>query len=164
MHRTANKNTQTGRWILPATCLLFIIITAVSSAQASDDAVKTAVENLINAQKDSWNSGDLDGFMSAYLNSKDICYTSAGVEVWGYNALHERYQKKYGDKKDTMGKLAFRDLKVTELSPKSALAVGHWHLDRVSAAPMDGTFSLVLLKGKAGWKIIHDHTSLLEKK
>ena len=147
---------------------------AVASKNATDAptrSVSTAatkaqseIEQTIHQQKESWNRGDLDGFMSAYLNSKDICYTSAGVEVWGYDALRERYQKKYGSNKDTMGKLDFRDLKITELSPKSALAVGHWHLDRKDASPMDGTFSLVLLKKNNAWKIIHDHTSLLSEK
>lgn len=150
-----------GRWIIPATSSLFLLALPLLASQAD---LKTELEQTINKQKDCWNKGDLDGFMSVYLNSKDICFTSSGVEVWGYDALRERYQKKYGANKDTMGKLDFRDLRITELSPKSALVIGHWHLERNSGAPMAGTFSLVLVKAKGEWKIIHDHSSLLSEK
>ena len=204
MQSLVNRTKKTGRRIIPATCLLLLLLVQHLCADAADGSTtnqaaskklpdnlrkndaeaasnnaaeaptqsssagstksQTEIEQTIHQQKECWNKGDLDGFMSAYLNSKDICYTSAGIEVWGYEALRERYQKKYGSNKDTMGKLDFRDLKITELSPKSALAVGHWHLDRKDAASMDGSFSLVLLKKNNAWKIIHDHTSLFSEK
>jgi beta-aspartyl-peptidase (threonine type) len=97
--------------------------------------------------------------MSSYLRSPDTSYTAGGSEVWGYDALRERYQKHYGSSKETMGQLKFDILKVLDLGPRNALCIGHWHLERKGQPDLDGTFSLVFVRTDDGWKIVHDHTS-----
>lgn len=147
---------------LPLLCMLALGCSSAAVAKEDSDAGK-AVTEILNMQKDAWNKGDLDQFMSGYLHSPDISFTSGGKEVWGYDALKERYQKRYGQSKDTMGQLKFTDLKTFELGPKNELVIGHWHLDLASSS-LDGVFSLIFVKAKDGWKIFHDHTSLAEKK
>ncbi len=135
-------------------------MSALSEPPGSD--VKEAILSLLQAQNAAWNKGDLDAFMTGYLKSPDLSYTSGGKEVWGYDALRDRYQKKYGDSRGTMGTLSFSDTRVFELGGENALCIGHWHLVREKQSNLDGTFSLVLVHTKAGWKILHDHTSLLK--
>jgi ketosteroid isomerase-like protein len=141
----------------------FSLIERADSAPASA-AMKKGVEDVLSRQCDAWNRGDLDEFMTGYLDSEDTSFTSGGTEVWGYKALRDRYQKKYGDNKQTMGKLKFSDLKTIELGPKNALVIGHWHLDPENPPAIDGVFSLVFARTKEGWKVVHDHTSVLVKK
>lgn len=153
--------------IFPTTYLLILLLlpivfyspTAVTAAEVN---AKESIISLLQMQNDAWNNGDLEKFMTGYLNSPELSFTSDGKEVWGYEALKERYQKRYGDNRDSMGKLSFSNIKVTTLGKTNALAVGHWHLVREnSSEKLDGTFSIVLVRTeKWGWKILHDHTSI----
>jgi hypothetical protein len=60
-----------------------------------------------------------------------------------------------------MGALTFSDLEITILSKDAALVLGRWHLKRANDDP-HGTFSLLFRKTKAGWRIVHDHSSRRE--
>lgn len=126
--------------------------------------MKDDVTSVLTRQMEAWNRGDLDDFMTGYLKSPDISYTSGGTVVWGYEALQRRYINVYGDNKKAMGRLRFSDLKISELGKANALCIGRWHLERTSQPVLDGVYSLVLTRTKDGWKIIHDHTSVDQKK
>ncbi len=126
----------------------------------ADSKVSKAITELLKKQADAWNRGDIDGFMSGYLNSPDTTYSSAGNLVWGYEHIKDRYLKKYGDKRESMGKLAFSELKFFELGDKNALTLGRWQLEMPENKGLSGAFSLVFTRTKTGWKIMHDHSSL----
>jgi ketosteroid isomerase-like protein len=136
-----------------------MLTVGVSADQSSDTAATRGVTEAMNASADAWNRGDLDGFMTGYLNSPKTSYISGCTEVWGYQALRDRYEKRFGSNHESMGKLTFSDLKIFDLGKSHALCIGHWHLERASASPSGGVYSLVLVKTKVGWKVIHDHTS-----
>ena len=61
--------------------------------------------------------------------------------------------------KDKMGKLAFEDLSVDVLSPDAAAVRGEFVLVRGGKTDR-GRFTLIVRKLPAGWKIVHDHTSV----
>jgi hypothetical protein len=46
---------------------------------------------------------------------------------------------------------------------KRALLLGQWHLHRGSG-DIGGVFSLVLQRLPEGWRIVHNHTSLVKTK
>lgn len=130
-------------------------------------AVTTPTETIsavLESQREAWNRGDLDGFMSAYSDSPDISYICEGKEVRGYAPLRDRYVKRYGTARDTMGFLSFTNLKVCELGPQNALCTGNWQVLLKNERTVEGMFSLVLTQTSKGWKIIHDHTSSLPAK
>jgi ketosteroid isomerase-like protein len=133
-----------------------------SSAKTS--SADEGVHRLLQTQSDAWNRGDLDQFLTGYLRSDQTSFVSGGTEVRGYEALHDRYQKKYGNSRQTMGKLSFSDLKVQELGRNNALCIGHWLLERTDKTTIGGIFSLVFARTKSGWKIMHDHTSVVDSK
>ncbi len=144
--------------------LLFVGICPTLSKSSHVDNT-ASVKSVLDLQADAWNKGDLVTFMTGYLDSADTSYTSGGEEVWGYDAIHDRYVKKYGTTGGDMGKLSFSNLRIVEINKGSAFCVGHFHL--VKADPTgnaDGVFSLVLKQTGAGWKIIHDHTTASPKK
>lgn len=110
-----------------------------------------------------WNRGDLDGFLQDYLPSEDLTFTSGGRILRGYEALKERYQKSYGQTRESMGQLSFSDVEVWRLGEDRALVLGRWKVDRQmggSSTTSDGVFSLIMIKSGDSWKIFHDHTSL----
>lgn len=162
-------NVRNLKWCALLWCCLLssFCIGVTSPAKAADASSKEAVTSLLQVQNDAWNKGDLDTFMTGYLNAPDLSYTSSGKEVWGYEALRDRYQTRYGKSKASMGKLSFSDIRVFDLGAANALAIGHWHLMREGqgegqSEKLDGTFSLVLVRTDKGWKILHDHTSALK--
>lgn len=128
-----------------------------------DPSNNPQVEDTLRAQADAWNAGDLDLFMTYYVKSPDITFVSADGEMKGYEALEARYRKKYGNSKETMGKLSFSDLQVKLLGEFNALCVGHWLVERPDHSKLQGMFSLILTKTNRSWKIIHDHTSLFSE-
>lgn len=141
--------------------LYFVIVSSLSATSKTKDASpQDGVKDLLTMQSEAWNNGDLDKFLTGYVNSNEISYVSSESEVWGYEALRQRYVKKYGESRDTMGELSFSDLKVQSLGAENALCIGHWHLKREGKDTLNGIFSLVLVKTKSGWKILHDHTSV----
>ena len=153
---------QGGRLALLTALTILILSGFATTAESKAEAPNTqkAIETVLTKQCDAWNKGDLDEFMKGYLHSEKTSYTSGGTEVWGYDALHDRYQKKYGQSPETMGKLKFSELKVFPLGAKNALVIGHWHLDPQKPPAVDGVFSLVFVKTNDGWKVMHDHTSV----
>ena len=146
-----------------AVAFLIFCLPAYSQSSGSK-AGEEGVAAALKMQSDAWNRGDLDAFMTGYLHSPDTSYASGGTEVWGYEALRARYQKKYGTSRESMGTLSFSDLKTIMLGKQHALCIGHFHLERKDEKPIDGIFSLVLVSTKDGWKIMHDHSSISPEK
>lgn len=144
--------------------LLIALITAPVPAQAQTSAtakretkVASAVRAVIDAQKDAWNRGDVEGYMAGYARSADITFVSGDSFTRGWQTVHDRYRKNY-DTREKMGTLTFSDLDVTVLSPDAAMVLGRWHLQRAKDEP-HGRFTLIFRRMNQGWRIVHDHTS-----
>jgi ketosteroid isomerase-like protein len=142
------------------TALLVALQTATTAA--TNKNIDIAIESVLKEQSSAWNRGDLDEFLKGYLNSPLTSFVSSEAEVHGYAALRDRYVKKYGNSRDSMGTLSFSDLEIERLGEKHALCIGKWHLERAKQSPVGGIFSLVLVRSPEGWKIMHDHTSTVQ--
>jgi len=125
--------------------------------QKSDARTEAAIRAVLDAQRDAWNRGDIEGYMDGYDRSPQTEFVGADEITRGWQTVLDRYKKKY-DSREKMGVLTFSDLEITVLSKDAALVLGRWHLKRATDEP-HGTFSLVFRKTKAGWRIVHDHTS-----
>ena len=132
------------------------------SARWSKDRVKEerqAVQDVLGAQVDAWNRGDLDGFMIGYWQSPDLTFFSGNKVTSGWEATLDRYRKRYqAEGPDKMGTLSFSDLEIDLLGPDSAFVRGHWKLV-MSKETLGGLFTLLFKKKPEGWRIVHDHTS-----
>lgn len=148
--------------ILTLIVLLALATFPAHAAPANKDA--PAIGAVLREQAAAWNRGDLPGFMLAYANVPDLTYTASGVLVTGYDALERRYKERYGNSRETMGKLYFDNIAVSSLGPGYALTIGRWYLDRDGQPRIDGIFSLIWHRTEDGWKIIHDHSSLRPEK
>ncbi|MDX6305070.1 MAG: hypothetical protein QOI77_2039, partial [Blastocatellia bacterium] len=112
---------------------------------------------VINAQAAAWNRGDLEGYMDGYDRSPNTEFVGGDTITRGWQTVLDRYRKNYSSR-EKMGALTFSDLQITILSKDAALVLGRWHLKRANDDP-HGTFSLLFRKTKAGWRIVHDHSS-----
>ena len=147
---------------------LFVTSFAVSWAQAQtsqnakpksrrDAKIIAAVRAVVDAQKDAWNRGDIEGYMDGYARSVDVIFISADSLTRGWQTVHDRYKRIY-DSREKMGTLTFSDLEISVLNNDAAMMMGRWHLQRTNDQP-HGRFTLVLRLTRQGWRIVHDHTS-----
>ena len=138
------------RAAIPA--LLFLLCGCASAERARREVLA-----VLTAQTEAWNQGDLDGFLDGYWRSENTTFSSDTGTVHGWEAVQERYRKRYSDRA-LMGQLSLKGLKVTPLGSGTALVTGSWGLVRKEDTP-GGDFTLILVKFPEGWKIISDHTS-----
>ena len=152
---------KTVRRLLPlfSLTLLLTVTASIGVSQMSQpiQSQESAIRAVIEAQRDAWNRGDIEGYMDGYERSADTTFLSGDNLTRGWQTVLDRYKKNY-DTREKMGVLTFSDLEIRMLSDDSALAIGRWILKRANDEP-HGRFSLVFRRTSSGWRIIHDHTS-----
>ncbi len=129
-----------------------------SGAPAMDDRV--AIAKVLAEQQSAWNKGDVSTFMKGYWNSPELTFAGSGGIARGWESVLARYKREYPDGA-AMGQLNFSNVEVRFLGPDAALVLGQWHLDR-SSGDIGGVFSLVFQRQPEGWRIVHDHTSVVK--
>jgi len=132
--------------------LLFISFNAF--CQGNDEK---EIRTVLGIQTESWNKGDIDGFMKTYWHSDSLMFIGKNGIKWGWQTTLENYKKSYPDTV-AMGKLDFTILLVKRLSPEYYYVVGKWHLKR-SIGDLGGHYDLVFRKIEGRWVIIADHSS-----
>jgi len=153
------------RWLLlTAAFVLGAFLVRASSTEKeqkekSTNLEQAAIRAILGAQQKAWNDGNVEAFLEGYWQSEDLTFSGSQGISRGLRAVRERYQKSYPDRQ-TMGKLDFSGLEIRLLGPDAALVLGHWHLTR-EKGDVGGVFSLVLERFPEGWRIIHDHTSVV---
>jgi uncharacterized protein (TIGR02246 family) len=140
--------------------MFFAMLGAAALATAQTQSPQAAeITAVVEKSADDWNRGDLEAFVQCYEQSPET--TFVGTEVSrGTDAVLSRYQRAYPDAAH-MGKTTFSELQARPLSADLAIVTGRFHLTREAQLGGDksGLFTLVMRKGAAGWRIIHDHTS-----
>jgi len=151
------------RYFFSAFLSLAILFSCVAASSAlsqtgkSDPKIEAAIRAVMDAQAAAWNRGDLEGYMDGYDRSTNTEFVGGDTITRGWQTVLDRYRKNYSSR-EKMGVLTFSDLEITILSKDAALVLGRWHLKRANDEP-HGTFSLLFRKTKAGWRIVHDHSS-----
>ena len=150
--------------VLTAFLGLFLSSEARSTDQtsASPEHDRAAITKILDEQQTTWNSGDVISFMKGYWNSPELTFAGSGGIARGWESVLARYKREYPDQA-AMGQVNFSNVEVRFLGPDAALVLGQWHLRR-SSGDIGGVFSLVFQQLPEGWRIVHDHTSLVKAK
>jgi len=122
---------------------------------------REAITAVLTAQQMAWNRGDVDAFLVGYWHSPELTFSGSSGVSRGWDGVLARYKKNYPDRA-AMGQLEFSELEFHWLGRDAALVLGNWHLKR-DKGDVGGVFSLVWQRFPEGWKIVHDHTSAVEK-
>ncbi len=126
-----------------------------TAAEKQDDAAQ--IRAGLDMQAAAWNRGDVDTFMEGYWKSEETVFVGANGLVRGWQAVLERYQRNYPDRK-AMGHLTFSNFEVHLMCADAAFVIGQYHLERESDHP-SGIFTLDFRKFPEGWRIVADHTT-----
>ena len=133
--------------------LLMFFLAFNINAQSAEHQIKM----LLEEQSESWNTGDIEGFMAGYLETDDLHFLGSGGLTAGWDATLERYKKRYPDQQ-AMGQLTFDLKEITKRTKKVYTVIGKYHLSRHELDDMEGFFLIVLQKIKGDWKIVADST------
>ena len=128
--------------------MLPIALMLMAAPISNADAVKA----LIATQGEAWNRGDLPSFTSVYAD--DAIFVSPTGVTRGRQAVLERYQKRYPDKK-AMGTLSFEFVEAREQKDSVSL-VAKWILAYPDKPTASGHTLLVLHKKGDKWLIVQD--------
>ena len=129
---------------------------------ASEEQRRAAIARILDDQQTAWNNGDVTGFMNGYWHSPEVTFAGSGGITRGWDSVLSRYKREYPDQ-TAMGQVNFSNVEVRLLGLDAALVLGQWHLHR-NSGDIGGVFSLVFQRLPAGWRIVHDHTSLVQAK
>jgi ketosteroid isomerase-like protein len=154
------------RLLLPLALTLGSLLSACNATVASyrDRDQSEAMESVIRAQEAAWNRGDLDEFLGeGYLHSPALTFFSGGEVSRGYDTVLDHYRKSYKAGGKEMGHLSFTDVETLIFGSDIGIVRGHWRLDFRSQPEVGGLFTLVMQRTAAGWRIVHDHTSVAGK-
>jgi uncharacterized protein (TIGR02246 family) len=151
------RNSLSAALLLVAIVPLAVAIQSSAKPSKRERAIIAAVRAVLDAQRDAWNRGDVEGYMDGYARSPNTVFVSGDNVTRGWQTVLDRYRKNY-DSREKMGTLTFSDLEITPLGNDAAIVLGRWHLQRTKDEP-HGRFTLILRRTKQGWKIVHDHTS-----
>ena len=124
-------------------------------AQKQSKAVNQVLTNM-KMQEDSWNKGDVRGFMAYYWQSDSLKFIGSKGITYGWQKTLDNYIKGYTNK-EAMGILTFTILEATQLSKSSIYVIGKWDLKKEK--PSGGHFTLLWKKINNQWVIVADHTS-----
>jgi len=139
-----------------STKILFLLV-AVPLFAYSQSKEETAIKGLLAKQTDTWNQGNIEGFMQTYWKSDSLMFIGKTGVHFGWQQTLNNYKKGYPDT-TAMGKLSFDIIAMKKLSPEYYYVVGKWMLKR-SIGDLNGHFDLLLKSIKGNWYIISDHSS-----
>ena len=134
------------------TVLLFSFL--IGSGQSEDEKL---IRESLSKQTESWNEGDIEGFMETYWKNDSLMFIGKSGINWGWKATLENYQKGYPDT-TAMGKLSFDIIQVKQISPEYFFVVGKWKLSR-TIGDLSGHYNLLFRKIDGMWVIVADHSS-----
>jgi ketosteroid isomerase-like protein len=143
--------------VLGVVILLCLSTSAIAQTSTNRGKPEAAIRAVLDAQAAAWNRGDVEAYMDGYDRSPKTEFVGGDSITRGWQEVLDRYKQKY-DTREKMGTLTFSDLEINMLSADAALVLGRWRLKRASDEP-HGTFTLLFRKTKAGWRIVHDHSS-----
>ncbi len=107
-----------------ASCSRLCSIPGRSTHKTSRASPIRAVRDVLERQVADWNKGDLDAFLDGYWNSPKVVFQSGGNRFDGWEALRQRYRRRYQDEGRAMGQLEFSGLEIEPLARRQ-----RWHVD-----------------------------------
>jgi ketosteroid isomerase-like protein len=144
---------------LSITALILASALIIGCGQPGSDfevTVRAEIDSAMKEQVDSWNSGELAGFMKYYWRSEEMTFHGSKRRLQGWETLNSMYIETYSGAQ--RGILEFSGLEINVLSAESAYVLGDWKVELPDTVKQ-GKFTLIWKRMDEGWRIVHDHSS-----
>lgn len=149
-----------SRLLLTVRALTFGALIFAANSMADEESISLEEHpsiQVLMAQEDSWNKGDLNGFMQGYWQSEALSFVGSESVTKGWEKTLARYELRYPNP-ETMGTLSFEVLELVPLQSEYLWMIGSWELERSNDRP-SGHFTLLWQLIDDEWLIISDHSS-----
>ncbi|MEQ3697410.1 MAG: hypothetical protein ABNH02_10710 [Pseudomonadales bacterium] len=149
-----------SRLLLTVRALTFGALIFAVNSMADEESISLEEHpsiQVLMAQEDAWNNGDLNGFMQGYWQSEALRFVGSESVTKGWEETLARYELRYPNS-ETMGKLSFEVLELVPLQSEYLWMIGSWKLERSNDRP-SGHFTLLWQLIDDEWLIISDHSS-----
>ena len=143
------------KFIIILLLLALMFYQATAQTKAGHNSPSAAIIAAMNNSATEWNNGNLDNFMKIYTDSSTMMYPTGPV---GLSIIRQLYETKYFNGKMPKQHLAYSNMQVTMLGKRYALLTGKFTLSGNKLPQRSGVYSLVMVLGNNGWKILHDHS------
>jgi hypothetical protein len=117
--RTSSR-ARSGLLLLPA--LLAACAGAPEGTGGAGADPVAEISALLQAHADSWNAGDLDGFLELYMDSSETAFVGASGVTRGVAPIRARYLNGYWRTGTPQFALRFEDVEIAPLGADHALA------------------------------------------
>lgn len=125
-----------------------------------DTSLEPYVSGMLETAAIAWNDGDLDAFLSDYLDSPSTTFIGVGTEglLTGVDRIRAHFAPRFepGARRDS---LRYESVRVRSLSPLIGLVSARYVLHGDTGPTTSGPVTLVVRWTGTDWRIIHDHTS-----
>lgn len=120
------------------------------------DSIELVVDGIMEEQVESWNNGDVEGFMSGYWKSDQLRFVAGKTVLHGHDSMTAMYKRSYPGK-EKMGELRF-DIRDKKWMGDSVINVlGKWNVTNYDTT-RSGNFAIMFMPVSEGWRIVEDHT------
>jgi ketosteroid isomerase-like protein len=127
---------------------------AGGSQFASDAAT---IRATLDASAAGWNRGELQGYLSAYVDSA-TAMGSTGL-VRGVRGIEGQMRAGYWRTGRPLQTLSFDHLEIRPIGPNQAIVTGQYILTGGGLTNRTGWFTTIWVRTPAGWRMVHDHSS-----
>jgi ketosteroid isomerase-like protein len=130
---------------------------AAGAAAADWAADEAQIRRQLAASTEAFNRGDLDGHLAIY--DPGVTFMTGDGPRPGIAPIEKAFRESYFRDGRPIQQLRFETLAVRPLGTDVALATARWTLSGGDRPDRTGWFTLVLQRGAAGWRAVHDHSS-----
>jgi ketosteroid isomerase-like protein len=115
------------------------------------------IHEVIRKELDTWNNGDIEGYVELYAPVDSVRMLYNGGAVYGKANILAFYKKYWP--KEKMGQLRFSEVKLERLSPEYYFSSGYFHVKPDDGGKeISGRFSGLMKKIKGKWYLYTDHS------
>jgi len=129
---------------------------ATLPAAADWAADEAEIRQLLAASTEAFNRGDLPGHLAIY--DPGVTFMTKDGPRPGVAPIEKAFRDSYFRDGKAIQQLRFEQLAVRPLGAEVALATARWSLSGGDKPDQTGWFTLVLQRGAAGWRAVHDHS------
>lgn len=137
--------------------LLIFMSFSLCYGQPLADNEKTIFNDYMSELENSWNSGDIDGYMNYFWGSDSLVFIVDGQVTRGWQKVRDDYENTYPDSA-SMGNLKITELYFYQVHKTLITVSGIWE-HSTQKGIRKGVFTFIWRKIKNRWIIVYDHTN-----
>lgn len=136
--------------------LLLGALTTMNGFSQSKDKDEEMIREVMRLELETWNNGDIDGYVELYAPVDSVRMLYNGGSVYGKENIRAFYKKYWP--KEKMGQLSFTEVRLERLSPEYYYTSGYFHVKQDGGKEITGRFSGLMKKIKGKWYLYTDHS------